>query len=236
MRYRLVCFDAGFTLIMPRRTTAATLAAVLADEGIKPTEDALQRAWDVADRWFWDEYHRPDNQTWLSDELIRGTWRQHHRLMLNELGVEDSGYRLTDAVVASYSQPENWQVYPDVFPTLDLLRQHELTLGIVSDWGSRLPQLIEALGLARYFAFVLASATAGAAKPVARFYQTALQKAGVPTQAAVMVGDSYRADVEGARAAGMDAVLLDRNGTSDVRDVPVIRSLEELPALLEATP
>ena len=47
-----------------------------------------------------------------------------------------------------------------------------------------------------------------------------------------MVGDSYEADVGGARAAGMDAVLLDRDGTATVADVPIIRSLVELPQLV----
>jgi putative hydrolase of the HAD superfamily len=47
-----------------------------------------------------------------------------------------------------------------------------------------------------------------------------------------MVGDSYHADVLGARAAGMDAVLLDRLGTASQTDVKVIRSLADLPALL----
>jgi FMN phosphatase YigB (HAD superfamily) len=43
-----------------------------------------------------------------------------------------------------------------------------------------------------------------------------------------MVGDSYEADVLGARAVGMDGVLLDRYARYDQLDVPIIRSLEEL--------
>jgi ribonucleotide monophosphatase NagD (HAD superfamily) len=47
-----------------------------------------------------------------------------------------------------------------------------------------------------------------------------------------MVGDSYRADVQGARSAGLDAVLLDRPGTATADDVRIIRGLDELPALV----
>src|SRR5437773_12306102 len=118
MRYRLICLDAGFTLIEPRRTTAATLAAVLASEGIPPTEEALRRAWDAADQWFWEEYHRPGNDTWTSDDRIRRTWRHHHGLMLRELGVDDPEQRLIDAVIAAYNLPENWQVHLHVLPAL----------------------------------------------------------------------------------------------------------------------
>jgi FMN phosphatase YigB (HAD superfamily) len=47
-----------------------------------------------------------------------------------------------------------------------------------------------------------------------------------------MVGDSYEADIVGARGAGMDGVLLDRYGRYDKADVPIIRSLEELVGML----
>src|SRR6266487_59389 len=133
MRYRLICFDAGFTLIEPRRSTAATLAAVLASEGIPPTEDTLRRAWDAADRWFLQEYHRPGNDTWISDDRIQRTWQDHHGLMLKELGVDDPDRRRADAVIATYNTPENWRLYPDVLPALDALKRPDRIFGVVSD-------------------------------------------------------------------------------------------------------
>jgi len=233
MRYQLICFDAGFTLIEPIRTTAATLADMLARSGVAPTEAALQRAWDAADQWFWEEYQRPDNDTWTSDERIRRTWRQHHGLMLRELAVDDPDQRLADAVIDAYSTPANWRSYPDALPAIAALLRPGRKLGVVSDWSSQLPRLLETLDLARHFDFVLTSATAGAAKPAAQFYRLALQSAGVDPQAALMVGDSYRADVLGARAAGMHGVLLDRSGRHPAVDAPVIHSLAELVALVE---
>ena len=233
MRYRLICFDAGFTLIEPRRSTAATLAAVLASEGIPPTEDMLRRAWDAADSWFLQEYHRPGNDTWISDDRIHRTWLDHHRLMLKELRVDDLDQRLANAVIAAYNRPENWRLYPDVLPALDALKRPDRTFGVVSDWSSRLPLLLETLGVDQYFDFILVSATAGAAKPSAEFYRMALQKTGVAPSAALMVGDSYTADILGARAAGMGAVLLDRQGYYPAADVPVIRALTELAPLVD---
>jgi putative hydrolase of the HAD superfamily len=75
---------------------------------------------------------------------------------------------------------------------------------------------------------VLASATAGAAKAEPAFYRMALERAGVAPHQALMVGDSYEADILSARAVGVDGVLLDRYARYDTLDVPVIRSLEEL--------
>ena len=49
-----------------------------------------------------------------------------------------------------------------------------------------------------------------------------------------MVGDSLAHDIEGARQLGMRAVLVSRSGSpiECPPDVPVIRSLRELPPLL----
>jgi putative hydrolase of the HAD superfamily len=232
MRYPLICFDAGFTLIAARRPMKASLAAALAGAGITPTEAALHRAWEIADRWFWEEYHRPGNDTWASDARIKATWQHYHQLMLRDLGVPDADGQIVAAVAEAHFGLDNWQLYPDVVPTLAALCAGGYAIGVVSDWSSRLPQILEALGLAPYLSFVLASGGAGAAKPEARFYQMAAQAGGVAPHQALMVGDSYHADVLGARAAGMDAVLLDRLGTASQTDVKVIRSLVELPALL----
>ena len=228
MRYRLICFDAGFTLIEPIRSTAATLAAVLERAGIPPSEAALQRAWDAADAWFLEEYHRPGNDTWTADERIQRTWLRHHGLMLRELAVDDPGQALATAAIAAYSAPENWRPYPDVVAALDALRRPGRALGVVSDWSSALPALLDALGVGGRLDFVLASAAAGAAKPAPAFYRLALERAGVAPDQALMVGDSYEADVLGARAAGMDGVLLDRYARYGKLAVPIIRSLEEL--------
>ena len=232
MRYRLICFDAGFTLIEPRRPMKASLAATLASEGVTPTKQALQRAWEVADRWFWQEYHRPDNDTWSSDARIAATWRQYHQLMLRELGVPDADGRIVAAVAAAHFAPDNWRLYQDVLPALDALRDTGSIIGVVSDWSSGLPHIFDLLGLNLYLSFVLASGAAGVAKPDPRFYRMAAQAGGVAPRQALMIGDSYHADVLGARAAGMDALLLDRLGTAGRANVPTIRSLVELPALL----
>lgn len=232
MQYKLICFDAGFTLIEARRPMQASVAAVLAEAGVPPTDAALHRAWELADRWFWEEYHRPDNDTWTSDERIMATWRHYHQLMLRELGVSDEDNRIVEAVAAAHFGMGNWQLYPDAEPALKTLRERGYTIGVVSDWSSRLGEIFDTLGVSRYLDFVLASGAAGAAKPNPRFYHMAAQAAGVAPHQAIMIGDSYHADVLGARAAGMDALLLDRAGTAGPVDVPTIRSLSELGALL----
>jgi putative hydrolase of the HAD superfamily len=252
MRYRLICLDAGFTLISPRQTLEDGLTAMLAEHGHRAGEEELRQAWEAADRWFWDEYHRPDNDTWTRDERITQTWRDFHGVMLRELGVGEAAPAIIERILAAQFAPEAWEAYSDVVPMLEALqpaRGNGLTIGVVSDWESSLREIFVTLELDRYLDFVLASAAVGAAKPDPAFFRMALDWAGVEPSRALMVGDSYRSDVLGARAAGMDAILLDRDGDraedtagdaggdaadgDAIRsDVPVIRSLDELPRLV----
>jgi putative hydrolase of the HAD superfamily len=237
MRYRLVCLDAGFTLLAPRRTLSEALRGVLGEHGHEVSEEQLHRAWEVADRWFWDDYHRPLNDTWGDDERIDATWRQYHSLMLAELGLEDLRHQLIDTILAAQYAPDSWELYPDVLPAVGELRAAGVKLGILSDWGSNLLPIIEGLGLAAELDFVLASGAVGLSKPDPAFFRFAAARVAVPPGEALMVGDSYRADVEGARSAGMGAVLIRRPEWRERREAPpsevqVIASLAELPPIV----
>ena len=240
MRYRLLCLDAGFTLLAPRRTLGDALRGVLAEHGHRVTQAQVHRAWEAADRWFWSEYHRPGNRIWGDDARIDEVWRQYHGLMLGELGLGDLRERLIDLILAAQYAPDSWELYPDVLPTLDALREQHgerLRMGIVSDWGSNLRPIITAVGLDSYLDFVLASGAVGLAKPDPAFYALAAATVGVEPKDAVMVGDSHWGDVEGARSAGMEGVLLLRPEWRSRRDpapegTTVIASLAELPELI----
>ena len=241
MTYRLLCLDAGFTLLTPRRTLADALSGVLAHDGHAITEAEMRAAWEEADRTFWDEYHRPGNDTWTDDGRIEEYWRGYHRIMLGKLGVEARNEML-DRVLASQWAADAWEPYPDVEPMLAAVRDQGLKIGVVSDWGSNLRGILAGLSLDRYFDFVLPSGAVGVAKPDPAFYRMALENAGVQPSEGLMVGDSYRADVRGAWSAGMDAVWLDRHDGVSITpsdepiptDVHRIHGLDELPEILAA--
>lgn len=242
MGYRLLCLDAGFTLLSPRHTLADALSEVLAADGHQITDDELRAAWEEADRWFWDEYHRPGNDTWSDDGRIEEYWRQYHGVMLERLGV-GARREVLDRILASQFSTDAWQLYPDVEPMLTAVRQlGGVQVGIVSDWGSNLRSIVAELGLEAYLDFVLPSGAVGLSKPGAAFYRMALDRAKVAPREAIMVGDSYRADVRGAWGAGMDAIWLDRSegtritpaGVPVPTDVRIIRSLDEVPEIVRA--
>src|SRR5512132_115342 len=137
MPYRLVCLDAGFTVLSPVRSLGDALRSALSEHGHKVSDEDLRRAWDAANRWFSEEYdHSPD--TWADDARIDTTWRRYHAVMLAELGLGDLHHRLIEAILAAQYAPGSWELYPDVRPAVEQLRGAGLKLGIVSDWGSNL--------------------------------------------------------------------------------------------------
>jgi putative hydrolase of the HAD superfamily len=112
-----------------------------------------------------------------------------------------------------------------------------LRLVVASNWDVALPEVLERIGLARLLDGVVSSAMVGARKPAAAPFARALELAGVDPSEALHVGDSVVEDVEGALAAGIAAVLIDRTGVLPTEAVPAkvarIASLSELGAVSE---
>jgi HAD superfamily hydrolase (TIGR01509 family) len=108
------------------------------------------------------------------------------------------------------------------------LRAAGLRLGVVSNSDGRAEQALEAAGLRDCFEVVIDSGLLGIEKPDPRIFQAALQALGVAPAEALYVGDLYEVDVAGARAAGMDAVLLGEERKGLTRDCRTAASIEEL--------
>jgi putative hydrolase of the HAD superfamily len=166
--------------------------------------------------------------------------------MLSELGFADRAHELLDTILTSQFAADAWELYPDVEPALaELRRIPGLSIGVISDWGSNLDGILSGLGLDRYLDFTLASGAVGLAKPDPELFRLALRRAGAHPSEGLMVGDSLRADVGGAEAAGMRGILLsrphedgDQHGHPAVEVPPpitVIASLAELPAIVTGT-
>ena len=123
--------------------------------------------------------------------------------------------------------------FDDVLPTVDILKQQGLTLGLISNMNRPGPELMESMGLTPYLDFAVTSLEVGAEKPHAPIFRAALARAGVEPGEAVHVGDQLSSDVQGAQASGIGAVLLDRDRNHPQYDgCPRIETLMELPPLL----
>lgn len=105
-----------------------------------------------------------------------------------------------------------FRAYPDAASALAVLRRRGLALVCVSNWDYALPDVLAGCGLAEALDGVVTSAGARARKPDPAIFVAALELAGCGPAEALHVGDSFAEDVQGARAAGIDALLIDRDG------------------------
>lgn len=135
-------------------------------------------------------------------------------LLSRELEAEVSVETLVNAI--------RFDPYPDAVPALRGLREAGLKLICVSNWDCSLPAVLERCGLMVHLDAAVSSAEAGSRKPDPAIFAAALELAGCGPEEALHVGDTAEEDVEGARRAGVDVLLLDRDGGGD------IASLEEL--------
>ena len=124
-----------------------------------------------------------------------------------------------------------FSAYPDALPALGELRERGLTLVVASNWDCSLPDWLGPTGILELVDGVVTSAEVGAAKPSPRVFERALALASVEPAQALHVGDKLDNDIDGAAAAGVRGVLLQREG-SPPPGIEAISSLRELTALL----
>ena len=125
-------------------------------------------------------------------------------------------------------------LYDDAIPTLQHLQDAGYKLAIVSNWDTPLDPLTERLGIADYFDVIVAShdARVQSEKPDSHIFNYALSAVGVSAEETVHIGDTYGADIVGARDMGIRPILLDRDGTQTGRWHETIQRLSELTEML----
>ena len=158
------------------------------------------------------------------------------RQAMERLGLQPMPEAFFRRLAELFMNASHWHVFPDAYPAIEALRQRSLRLGVVSNWLWTLPELLHALDLVSSFDFVVVSSRVGYEKPHRGIFDHALELAGVSADEAIHVGDNVTADVEGARGAGIQPVLIDRRGrfTEPLPGVPLIRSLEERVPIVDA--
>ena len=160
-----------------------------------------------------------DEEIWVlfTERIIKG------------MGGEGNTYAAAREMEGRWAHSIHFELYDDVLPVLDRLREHGLAIGLVSNSSRDLNDFVAHHGL--YADAVLTSRAHGKTKPHESIFRAILDRLGVAPGEAVMVGDTIEDDIEGARAIGMRSILLDREGRyPDAEDR--LDDLRELPAAL----
>jgi putative hydrolase of the HAD superfamily len=161
-----------------------------------------------------------DNEIWFrfTERIVRGMG-----------GDADSAYACAVEITRAWELHENFELYDDVPGAVAALRAAGLRIGLVSNSSRDVREFAMHHGLDVDAG--ISSFHHGRTKPHASIFRAVLDLLGVEPAEAVMVGDTISDDVEGARALGMRAILLDREGTRPDFE-PRIEALSELPPLL----
>ena len=210
-----VTFDVGGTLIRPWPSVGHVYAEEAAKHGHPALQpDCLNRQFEAA--WRCKKAFDHSRCAWF--ELVQATFAG----ALDETALQ----KVFPHLFERFADPEVWEVFEDVHPTLEKLRRSHFKLGIISNWDERLRPLLERLQLGSYFETILISVESGSAKPAREIFEQARSFFGVPAASILHIGDSFSEDVAGAQSAGLKALFLDRQGIGGV--LPSIRNLREL--------
>jgi HAD superfamily hydrolase (TIGR01509 family) len=222
-----VFLDAGGVLVNPNW---ARVSDVLARHGVTVAASALVAA----------EPHAKKQLD--TGDTIRATNDQqrgwtYFNLVLGAAGVPLSN--ATDAALAElhlYHQEFNlWEtVFDETRPALAALRARGFRLAVVSNANGTLHRMFARLGLTDAVDAVFDSCDEGVEKPDPRFFRLALERVGAEAATTVHVGDLFHVDVVGARAAGIEPVLLDAANLYPDANCTRVRSLSELVTALES--
>lgn len=231
-----IFFDAGNTFLSMDFDRVAAMAA---DAGLDCSGDDLERAEAAA---------RPA----ISAALAEGRSTEGgaaFRLYLEEIlgclpssrrsGVELGSFTaaLATRIFAPGRNDLLWnRRLPGRKQALELIRSRGYRMVVVSNSDGTMKRTIESIRFAHLFDALVDSTVAGFEKPDPRIFEVALELAGSRPERSVHVGDLYAADVVGARAAGVHAVLLDPCDDWPEVDCPKLADLAELAALLPGPP
>ena len=228
MKTRAVFFDLGGTLLVMRRDRI--FRRVLQEAGRDIDLDRIHAAYLKVESWWIPYYAARVLTAEETPEAYRDLDRRVFSALYPEEG-EQEAFRISALVRKRWPELESeipLELYPDAEPILERLTRDGYALGLISNAPADTGRAVEKLGLTKYLGTIVISGAVGYTKPHPEIFRIALREAGVDAGEAIHAGDLYEADVVGARNAGLEGILIDRDSTQGSFDCPRIQTLSEI--------
>jgi len=224
-RIETVLFDAGGVLL---DLDYGYLRRLLEARGCETSSASLSRAEALART----EIERRVREGGRHSEA----WRDYFRILFGEVGFAPEHYEtVIDTLWEAHQRVGMWTV--PIAGALDAVRELKTVgyrLGVVSNAEGRVARDLRTAGYAACFDTVVDSHIEGVEKPDPRIFEIALERMEAHPSRTVFIGDVPSIDIEGARRAGLRAILLDRHDLYAAHDVPRLHALKDLPGYLRS--
>jgi len=226
-KYKAVLFDVGGTLLRVEPSVGEVYAIYARPFGFKGSGKELNQL-----------FHRE----WINsggieslgkksgEQAERDFWKSLVFQVFEHSGGLENFEHYFEIIYEAFARKDHWHIFDDVIDSgiLEKLKKSSVTLGVVSNWDSRLHAILRGTGLAEHFDFILASAEVGSAKPDKKIFIEAIRRSGVNPTEVCHIGDDLRADIQGANSVGIEAILIDRNNKHKKKGLTAVSSFQEL--------
>lgn len=206
-----VTFDAAGTLIETAEPVSNVYARVARAHGINMPATAIASAFRSA----FAQTPAPafsSSSLEQRDTLERMWWRRLVEKVFAQHTENENFATMFNELYGHYALGTAWRLCPDAKEVLSQLHNRKIKIAVLSNFDSRLVNILKALDVADCLNAIIYSTLVGAAKPDAKIFSAALSALGVEAKDTLHVGDNATADYDGARACGMRALLISENG------------------------
>ncbi len=223
-----VTLDAGGTLLREEPSRAEIYAQAARQRGLEVTESAMSH-------WM----HRTHEELPLE---VNGGFRYSdpwfrafiERIFCGHLGLQQALLAgVQRDLFERFSKPETFRLFPGARELMTFLRDRDVRVGIISNWGPALSSVLAGLGVRDLADGIWISAAERVEKPDEEIFHRACEGLNAEPARALHAGDHPEKDFRAARSAGLEAVLIDRADRLRGFEGSRVHSLGELQALLQ---
>jgi putative hydrolase of the HAD superfamily len=220
---RVVYFDAVGTLIHPEPAAPVVYACIGRRFGSRLEEPQIAARFRAAFRRQEEADYASGLRTSEKREVAR--WRAIVREVLDDVTDTETCFQ---TLYEHFARAEAWRCESETAEVLPTLAARGHVLGIASNFDQRLRGLLEQIPALRSVRDLVISSEIGWRKPAGNFFARMCRQAGSAPEDVLHVGDDFLNDYEGARAAGLRAVLLAPQAHATVPATACLKSLNDL--------
>ena len=226
---RAIVFDAVGTLLEPDPSPADVYSAIGGRHGSKLLQSFVSSAFREA----FDFQERHDRALNLATNEARELerWRTIVGSVLHDVADKETCFQ---ELWRHFALPANWKWTPGASELLLGLRRRDLKLAIASNFDGRLRTVLNGFPESRHLHEVIISSEVGWRKPAQAFFAEVARRLACRPDEILFVGDHIGNDYEGARQAGMQAVLFDPARKRAATSLRRIEGLSDLLAVRKA--